>query len=67
MSANFKPKRTAAASHDFLAIAWLSCYLSQLFHCYIIVFLFLLIHLKAMKKSLSPKQQKSTQYNSRKT
>jgi len=26
-SANFKPKRTAAASRGFLATAWLSCYI----------------------------------------
>ena len=25
LSANFKPKRTAAASRGFLATAWLSC------------------------------------------
>jgi len=29
LSANFKPKRTAAASRGFLATAWLSCLLTQ--------------------------------------
>jgi len=29
LSANFKPKRTAAASRGFLATARLSCYLNQ--------------------------------------
>jgi len=30
LSANFKPKRTAAASRGFLATARLSCFVSQL-------------------------------------